>query len=443
MTCPPAWRLLGACLVTATLLARPAAAQSPEREHTLLRATPAVALVAVEVGADVTVRCPGEPDRTVAVEPVRTTASGFFVDPQGWLITNAHVVADAEVPPASLSEPLARRALPREGCTARRVTPKPSVSVVLQNGRRLPATIAKISPPPTGEMSGRDLALLRVDVADVPTLALAPSDSARIADPVAIIAFPAVVLTHELLRASTMPEPSVTTGAVSGFQIDRASRPVIQIDAAVEAGSSGAPAIDETGRVIGVVTVVRGAEGQEAVQGFNFVIPASAVRDFVAGTGVRLDAPGAFDAAWDAGVRLFFARRHSRASGPLREAARLVPDLPVVQRVIGDNAERAAQEPWLPWRTVGAVLVAVGVIGYGVLLARRARRNRFRIAPAEVARLLESPTPPALVDVRDEATYARSPVKLPHARHVAADALARGAAQLDIERSRTLVAYCT
>src|SRR5207253_6245367 len=43
----------------------------------------------------------------------------------------------------------------------------PSISVILANGMRLPATVAKYSPPVAGEsMSGRDLALLKVETAD-------------------------------------------------------------------------------------------------------------------------------------------------------------------------------------------------------------------------------------------------------------------------------------
>lgn len=91
-----------------------------------------------------------------------------------------------------------------------------------------------------------------------------------------------------------------------------------------------------------------------------------------------------------------------------------------------------------------AVVVLLSAGGWGALWALRWKKNRFRIRPSEVAKLIEaSPDPPVILDVRDASTYARSQVRIPNARHVSAEELERGTASLDIERSRTLVAYCT
>src|SRR5205814_4355991 len=95
------------------------------------------------------------------------------------------------------------------------------------NGVRLPASVVKYSPPVAGEsMSGQDLALLKLEAADIPTLALADSAKTRIGDRMHIVGFPGVVLSHELLNSSPKMEASITSGAISGFKQDRANQPV-------------------------------------------------------------------------------------------------------------------------------------------------------------------------------------------------------------------------
>src|SRR5437868_293978 len=127
--------------VTATLvllagIVSPAtAALSPQ--EALLRAKPAVTLVIVEVASEVTLTCPGGREQTVTPSPFRETATGWFVDPGGWVITNAHVVTRAQGPSGRLSRDQAQRAA-RTACgedgmlaaaAAAKVTLDPSISV--------------------------------------------------------------------------------------------------------------------------------------------------------------------------------------------------------------------------------------------------------------------------------------------------------------------------
>jgi rhodanese-related sulfurtransferase len=58
-----------------------------------------------------------------------------------------------------------------------------------------------------------------------------------------------------------------------------------------------------------------------------------------------------------------------------------------------------------------------------------------------VARLIESPDPPVILDVRDAAVYAKSPVKIPRSLHAPLEDLAPD--RLPADASRTVVAYCT
>jgi len=437
-------RIVLAALLLA-LAPSPAVAQVPSVQEALLRAKPAVALVVVEVGAQVTVRCTAAAgEAKVTPQPFRQNATGFFVSPSGWMLTNAHAVAAVQAPPKWLDSEMAERgvreacpgpAIDRRALMAARVALEPSVSILLPNGARLPAKVAKTSE--------RNLALLQVEAADMPALALADSAQAKLGDKLSIIGFPGVVMTHELLSASAKVEASVTVGAISGFKQDRANQPVIQTDAAAEAGASGGPAVDASGRVVGVLTFVTEGEGGANVQGFNFVIPSAAVREFLAGTPAPLDEPSRFNAAWHAGLGAFFAGSYSRAAASLAEANRLVPELPDVVRITAENTERAKTQPWLPWRGVGVTLIAVGLAGFGAVLVGRQRRNRFRVRPAEVARLLDSPDAPVILDVRATSAYDSSPVRIPRSLRVTPEQLAGGGSALPVEPTRSVVAYCT
>lgn len=419
-------------------------------QEALLRAKPAVALVVAEVGGPVTVRCgAGATPTRVTPPPVRETGTGWFVSPSGWLVTNAHVISPAHRPPSSLVRERHAQAV-REACAANAIGAsakaelETSLSVLLPNGVKLPATVVKYSPPGAGEeMSGQDLALLRLEASDMPTLQLGDSASLQIGDKIHIVGFPGVVLGHELLNATAKMEASITNGAVSGFRQDRANQPVIQTDAPAAWGNSGGPALNEKGEVVGVLTFVSLAADTDAsaVQGFNFVIPAAAVAKFLEGTPIPRDEASRFNAAWYAGLHHYFVGSHRRARSHLAEANRLLPELPDVHRVVTDNETRLAREPWLPWRRVAVGMLVVGVAGYAAVFVQRWRRNRFRIRPSEVAQLIDSAEPPVILDVRDAATYAKSPMKIPRSLHVPLDGLTRD--QLPTDATRTVVAYCT
>jgi hypothetical protein len=443
-------------IASAVFLAVPGLAQAaPSVQEVLLRAKPAVALVVSEVTAEVTVACPSGGKQQVTPPPFRETGTGWFINPSGWVITNGHVVSPAHEPKQAIAQQLLEsgvrqacgdvsdQALAAAGARAK-IKLDPSISVILSNSMRLPATVAKYSPPVAGEgMSGRDLALLKLEAADMPALTLGDSSNAKIGDKIHILGFPGVVLSHELLNASAKVEASVTSGAVSGFKQDITNQPVIQTDAPAAWGNSGGPAVGSRGEVLGVLTFVTLESGDQGVQGFNFVIPSAAIRDFVKGTDVKLDEASRFNAAWHAGLADFFDGSYSRAEKHFAEANRLLPDLTDVRRMMAE-AKNPPPRPF-PWKQIAAVVAVVVAAVVGVLLVLRWRRNRYRIRPSEVMRLIEtSPeAPPVILDVRDATTYAKSPVKIQDARHIPPEDLKTGIRALDFDANRTVVAYCS
>lgn len=440
------------------LLAVPSLADAaPSVQEVLLRAKPAVALVLSEVAADVTVTCPTSGKRRVAPPPFRESGTGWFINPYGWVITNGHVVAPAHSPKETISQELLERGV-RQACgdvsdrdftaaVARaKIKLDPSISVILSNGMRLSASVVKYSPPVAGQqMSGRDLALLKLEAADMPTLKLGDSASTKIGDRIHIVGFPGVVLSHELLNASAKVEASVTNGAISGFKQDIANQLVLQVDAPAAWGNSGGPAVGSGGDVLGVLTFVSLDAGNQGgiVQGFNFVIPSAAVREFLQGTEVKLNEVSRFNTAWYAGLQDFFDGRYARGEKYFEEANRLLPDLADVRRMMAE-AKNPPPRPF-PWAQIAAAAALLVVALAGARLVMRWRRNRYRIRPTDVMRLIESSpnAPPVILDVRDRATYAKSPVKIQDARHVSPEDLESGLRALEVDANRTVVAYCS
>lgn len=437
-------RIALAALLT---LAPSAAVAEVSIQEVLLRAKPAVVLIVSEVATEVQLKCGAAGDTAASPPPFRETGTGWLVNPNGWVVTNAHVVSPAHRPPEWLLAQQAEKAA-RPGCRVANVKADPSISVFLSNGFRLSASVVKYSPPVAGEgMSGQDLALLKLEAADMPLLSLGDSSTRQIGDRLHILGFPEVVLTHELLSASAKVEASVTHGAISGLKQDKAGQPVIQTDAPAAWGNSGGPAVDDEGRVVGVLTFATPSPDEQGtiVQGFNFIIPVQAVREFLRGTDVKLDEPSRFNAAWHAALGDFFAGNYTRAAPAFAEANRLMPELPDVKRLTAENQEKIKNPPPrpFPWGWVATGVTMASLAAYAGLLGLRWRRNRFRIRPAEVARLMDGASSPLILDVRDTSTYERSPVRIPNSRHVPPEALASGGLSLEVEPDRTVVAYCT
>src|SRR5437867_1214866 len=350
--------------------------------------------------AEVTIDC-GQGPVTVKPRPFIETGTGWLVDGRGWVVTNAHVVDPAHrlppwvthelkktaidqacVEPALQAQKMARGQRPdleerlrREmmdvAMAGLRFTPQSQITVLLSNGARFPAEVKKFSAPllldTTGKPvkdSGRDLALLKIPDGVYPALSVGTRD-VNIGDPVHILGFPGVVLSHELLNQSVTLEASVTNGAISGFKQDAIGQDVLQSDAPAAHGNSGGPAIRDDASLVGVLTFVSlSPSGGAIVQGFNFLIPARDVLKFLADTPVKKTGESAFNVAWEAGLDAFFRDRDELAVQKIQEANRLVSNLADVKRTLAEAEDRAKHPrprpfPWA-WTTFGVSMLSVG-----------------------------------------------------------------------------------
>ena len=158
--------------------------------------------------------------------PVQGLGSGFIISPDGTILTNAHVVADAE-----------------------------EVTVKLTDRREFKARVI-------GSDQQSDIAVLKIDAGNLPTVKLGDSNAVRVGEWVMAIGSPYGF------------ENTVTSGIVSATSRslpDGTYVPFIQTDAAVNPGNSGGPLFNMRGEVIGINSQIYSRSG--GYQGLSFAIP--------------------------------------------------------------------------------------------------------------------------------------------------------------------------
>ncbi len=144
----------------------------------------------------------------------------------------------------------------------------------------------------------RDLALLQMEGAPLPALALAEAGSAREGQAVALIGYPIAgalgfaPVTHRGIVASittaALPAPSASQlDARAVAQLRKGNVEVLQLDATAYPGNSGGPLLDaDTGRVLGVVNMVLVKAGRESAisspTGISYAVPVAYLLELMA-----------------------------------------------------------------------------------------------------------------------------------------------------------------
>jgi len=165
----------------------------------------------------------------------RGTGSGFIFDEQGLILTNAHVVEDAD-----------------------------EVTVVLKDGQQFPGSVEGTDPL-------TDIAIIKIDAQkDLPALTLGDSEKLQAGDW-------AIAIGNPLGLNNTVTMGIISATDRTSTQIGAPDQRVnfIQTDAAINPGNSGGPLLNLKGEVIGINTaIIRGSQDSEvSAQGLGFAIP--------------------------------------------------------------------------------------------------------------------------------------------------------------------------
>jgi S1-C subfamily serine protease len=167
------------------------------------------------------------------VVPVKGMGSGFIMDERGHVLTNNHVIANAE-----------------------------RIVVTLTDGRSIEGRLV-------GACKSVDVAVIKIDGKDLMHADLGDSDKLRVGQRVFAIGNP----------FGLTGGPTVTSGVVSALNRSIQSREgmfkdLVQTDAAINPGNSGGPLIDAEGKVVAISTAII-----PFAQGIGFAIPINAAKD--------------------------------------------------------------------------------------------------------------------------------------------------------------------
>jgi serine protease Do len=177
----------------------------------------------------------------------RGGGSGVILDPEGYIVTNLHVIEGARRIEVVIPPPVG--------------PPGGSRSIIKGSGRTLAATVAGVD-------RETDLAVLRVAEKGLPALALGDSEALQPGQIVVAFGSPLGL------------EGSVSVGVVSAVarQLEPESPMIyLQTDASINPGNSGGPLLDLEGRVVGINTLIFSQSGGS--EGIGFAAPSNIVRN--------------------------------------------------------------------------------------------------------------------------------------------------------------------
>ncbi|MGD9568123.1 MAG: S1C family serine protease [Sedimentibacter sp.] len=168
----------------------------------------------------------------------QSMGSGFIIDPNGYIVTNAHVIGDGKY----------------DNITVSLIDGSTEVGEVLWYDTTL------------------DLAIVKINKTGLPVVEFGDSDELKVGEPVVAIGNP---MTLDLER-------TVTQGIVSGlnrsvaFENGTVIEPLIQTDASINSGNSGGPLFNAEGKVIGINTAK-----MSTAEGLGFSIPINTAKPIV------------------------------------------------------------------------------------------------------------------------------------------------------------------
>jgi len=169
-------------------------------------------------------------------QPFRSLGSGFIISSDGYVVTNAHVIDDAE-----------------------------SIRVTLKDRRELDAKVIGVD-------ENSDIALLKVEAKDLPVATFGDSSKLKVGQWVVAIGAP-----FGLEHSASQGIVSALARSLNDGVNNTTYVPFIQTDVAVNPGNSGGPLFDLDGNVVGVNSMIYSRSG--GYMGISFSIPANTVKN--------------------------------------------------------------------------------------------------------------------------------------------------------------------
>jgi hypothetical protein len=346
-------------------------------------------------------------------DPV-VSGTGFLYRPDGYLITNGHVVQRAmkdndaaklvreQTAIPCLKDDAVRKSMQQAG---RRLTDEEmgnlarglaqfieehrlqigdeSLTVYLENstatGTKYPGEIKEYSGP---GREGKDVAIVKINGSNLPTVEFGNSDEVSVGDQMTVVGYPGSATNATLSGAFSLASlmvPTVTNGRISAInKTGNDGTPVLQSEATINPGNSGGPAFDSNGHVIGIATYML-----TDASNLNFFVPVNTAMEFVRQAGAAPQR-GVFDRQWHDALDAYVSRHWTEAHDRMVTVLETMPRQPDAEKLrdkakINESEEGIVGRLGLP--TVIGSAVALLLIA-SIAFALSVKRKPQPVSPA-------------------------------------------------------------
>ena len=330
------------------------------------------------------------------------SGSGGIISSDGYIVTNAHVVEttqmkDEDIANAAFEQLVGIMAdyFKVDFDTAYKYMlnytqytgVKKVLKVILPGGDVLDGEVKSYGAPIN---EGKDVAVLKIEGKNLPTLPLGNSDNIQNQDNIWVIGYPAAA-DSDLLSPDSSLVSSMNAGQISATsKKTEQGSPVIQINAAATHGNSGGPVINEKGQIIGLLTFRGDTVNGQEVQGFNFAVPVNTVKEFVNQAGVR-NTKSETDKLYQEGLELYWGGYYKHALEKFEAVQRIYPNHSEIKQYIANSEKKmdSSKTLWSDYATIFYIIDGVAGLLILILLV-----FTFAFKPKGPATVVSGPTPP-------------------------------------------------
>jgi S1-C subfamily serine protease len=269
------------------------------------------------------------------------------------------------------------------------------------------------------EDTGKDVAVLKVNGSNLPTVAVGDDANLRGGEQAVALGYPSAGTFNPMFDLTKDLTPTLTQGTISGRKTMEGGWEVIQTDASIAHGSSGGPLFNDKAEAVAINTF-GGLEYNEQTgeydtrEGFGFAVPTTVINEFLERANVT-PALGSLTQTYREGIDLFMDQHYSASKKKFEQVRDANAEFPYVQDYIEQStAKISAGEDvstfpkWILIIVIIAGVVLIGVIVLVVVLATRKGGKKTPPPGAQTA-ATAAPMPPTPAQPQTPAPGAETP----------------------------------